>query len=310
MLSSNLYIVGWRGYIGQSLLNYLSKTGFKKQVFLYGRNNEVNGLTTELIDATLCQHDDFISKISQDSNPVVYYLANSFSPAESQSRALESVSSNLLPLISFLEDIKLVASKITFIFSSSGGTIYGDTGGEKCREDHALSPKTIYAANKLAQESYLQVYHCNYGLNYRILRIANPYGPGQVFKGGQGLIPAIMDSFKKNTPVKIYGDGSASRDYIYIDDLHDCFIKSASYEGDVRIFNVGSDSKYSILDIIESFNRHGIVVDTVRVKSDISVVNSISLDITRAKREFNWSPQTSLENGLKKYIDWYELTSQ
>lgn len=310
MLSSNLYIVGWRGYIGQSLLNYLSKTGFKKQVFLYGRNNEDNGLTTELIDATLCQHDDFISKIAQDNNPVVYYLANSFSPAESQSRALESVSSNLLPFINFLEDIKLVASKITFIFSSSGGTIYGDTGGEKCREEHALSPKTIYAANKLAQESYLQVYHCNYGLNYRILRIANPYGPGQVLKGGQGLIPAIMDSYKKNTPVKIYGDGSASRDYIYIDDLHDCFIKSASYEGDVRIFNVGSDSKYSILDIIESFNRHGIVVDTVRVKSDISVVNSISLDITRAKREFNWSPQTSLENGLKKYIDWYELTSQ
>jgi UDP-glucose 4-epimerase len=310
MLSSNLYIVGWRGYIGQSLLNYLSRTGFKKQVFLYSRNNEANDLTPDFIDATLCQHDDFVSKIAHDINPVVYYLANSLSPAESQSHAFESVNTNILPFIRFLEDIKSVASKITFIFASSGGTIYGDTGGEKCREDHALSPKTIYAANKLAQESYLQVYHCNYGLNYRVLRIANPYGPGQVFKGGQGLIPAIMESYKKKAPVKIYGDGSASRDYIYIDDLHDCFIKSASYEGDVRIFNVGSDSKYSILDIIESFNRHGIVVDTVKVKSDISVVNSISLDITRAKREFNWLPQTSLENGLKKYIEWYELTSQ
>ena len=310
MLSSNLYIVGWRGYIGQSLLSYLSRAGFKKQVFLYSRNNEANDHAPDFIDAKLCQHDEFVSMLAQDNNPVVYYLANSISPAESQSRAFESVNSNLLPFISFLEDIKSFASKVTFIFSSSGGTIYGDTGGEKCREDHALSPKTIYAANKLAQESYLQVYHCNYGLNYRVLRIANPYGPGQVFKGGQGLIPAIMDSYKKKTPVKIYGDGSASRDYIYIDDLHDCFIKSASYEGDVRIFNVGSDSKYSILDIIESFNRHGIVVDTVKVKSDISVVNSISLDITRAKREFNWSPQISLDNGLKKYIDWYELTSQ
>lgn len=310
MLSSNLYLVGWRGYIGQSLLNYLSRTGFKKQVFLYCRNDEANDLTPDFIDATLCQHEDFVSKIAQDINPVVYYLANSLSPAESQSRAFESVSSNLMPFIRFIEDIKSVASKVKFIFASSGGTIYGDTGGEKCREDHALSPKTIYAANKLAQESYLQVYQCNYGLNYRVLRIANPYGPGQVFKGGQGLIPAIMECYKKKTPVKIYGDGSASRDYIYIDDLHDCFIKSATYEGDVRIFNVGSDSKYSILDIIESFNRQGIVVDTVKVKSDISVVNSISLDITRAKREFNWSPQTSLENGLRKYFEWYELTSQ
>ncbi|MDN4622073.1 MULTISPECIES: NAD-dependent epimerase/dehydratase family protein [Pantoea] len=310
MLSSNLYIVGWRGYIGQSLLNYLGRTGFTKRVFLYSRNNEVESITHDFIDATLCQHDDFVSKIAQDNDPVVYYLANSISPAESQSRAIESVNTNLLPFIRFLEDIKSIASKVTFIFASSGGTIYGDTGGEKCREDHALSPKTIYAANKLAQESYLQVYHCNYGLNYRVLRIANPYGPGQVFKGGQGLIPAIMDSYKKKTPVKIYGDGSASRDYIYIDDLHDCFIKSAVYKGDVRIFNVGSDSKYSILDIIDNFNRHGIVVDTVKVKSAVSVVNSISLDITRAKREFNWSPQTSLEDGLKKYIEWYELTLQ
>ncbi|AIR85724.1 MULTISPECIES: NAD-dependent epimerase/dehydratase family protein [Pantoea] len=308
MLSSNLYIVGWRGYIGQSLLKYLGRTGFSKQVVLYKRKNEASTLVPNCINVSMSQHDDFIRKISQDDNPVVYYLANSISPAESQSLALESVSSNLLPFINFLEDIKSLASKVTFIFASSGGTIYGDTGGEKCHEDHVLSPKTIYAANKLAQESYLQVYHCNYGLNYRVLRIANPYGPGQVYKGGQGLIPAIMDSYKKNNPVKIYGDGTASRDYIYIDDLHDCFIKSACYEGDMRIFNVGSDSKYSILDIIDRFYRHGIIVETIKVKSDISVINSVSLDITRAKREFNWSPQTSLENGLKKYIEWYELT--
>ncbi|MFB6325695.1 NAD-dependent epimerase/dehydratase family protein [Pantoea deleyi] len=310
MLSSNLYIVGWRGYIGLSLLKYLSNTSFKRQIFLYSRDNETSDVAPDFVNATLCRHDDFVSKIVHDDNPVVYYLANSFSPAESQSHALESVSSNLLPFIRLLEDIKFVASKITFIFSSSGGTLYGDTGGEKCREDHALSPKTIYAANKLAQESYLQVYLCNYGLNYRILRIANPYGPGQIFKGGQGLIPAIMDSYKNKLPIKIYGDGSASRDYIYIDDLHKCFIKSALYEGDVRIFNVGSDSKYSILDIIEHFHRYGIVVDTVKVKSDVSVVNSIALDISRAKREFNWSPQTSLEIGLKKYIEWYESTLQ
>lgn len=309
MLSSNLYIVGWGGFIGQSLLNYLSRTGFKKQVFLYSRSNTADIVAPDFANATLCQHDDFVNKIAQDDKPVVYYLANSITPAESQSRALESVSSNLLPFIRFLEDIKSIANKVTFIFASSGGTIYGDTGGEKCREGHALLPKTIYAANKLAQESYLQVYQCNYGLNYRVLRIANPYGPGQVLKGGQGLIPAIMDSYKNNNPVRIYGDGSASRDYIYIDDLHDCFIKSAIYEGDVRIFNVGSGSKYSILDIIEKFNRHNIVVETVKVKSDVSVVNSISLDISRAKREFNWSPQTSLENGLKKYIEWYEINS-
>jgi len=308
MQSSNIYIVGWRGYIGQSLLNYLARVKFGSKVRLYIRQNEDESPCPDLIDAELCQHESFIKKLVSDDNPVVYYLANSISPAESQKRAFESVNGNILPFISFLEDIKSAAHKVTFIFASSGGTIYGDTGGEKCREDHALSPKTIYAANKLAQETYLQVYHCNYSLNYRVLRIANPYGPGQIFKGGQGLIPAIMDSHHKKIPVKIYGDGLASRDYIYIDDLNACLLKVANYTGEVRIFNVGSDSSYSILDILDKFKSHGIIVDAINVNSDVSIVNSISLDITRAKRELNWIPTTSLEDGLKKYIEWYELT--
>lgn len=305
MPSNNIYIIGWKGFIGLSFVKYLTEMNCYKKIFLYLREEDdaKSDIISERIIA--CHHRQFTNAILQDEKPIVFYLANSFSPIESQKYALESVTKNILPFITFLEDIKEAAKKIKLIFASSGGSIYGDTQGEACTENHTLSPKNIYAANKLAQETYLSVYHCNYGLDYKVLRIANPYGPGQFFKGGQGLIPAIMKAVNENHPLVIYGDGSAARDYIFIDDLNRCFIKIMDYQGDFRIFNVGSGIAHSILDIVECFRRNGLNVAIRHEPTNAAIVNSIKLDITRAKEHMDWSPALDIYQGISKYISWY-----
>ncbi|QEW31532.1 NAD-dependent epimerase/dehydratase family protein [Erwinia billingiae] len=310
MQSNDIYIVGWKGFIGTQFLAYLFEKKFTGNIFLYqrdGRSSEIPMLNSNVHGIF---YDEMVNHLLRSPKATVLYLANSYSPGESLKYAKESVTENILPFITLLESIKDNASNIKFIFSSSGGSIYGDTHGEYCKEVHNLSPKSIYAANKLAQEYYLDVYLKNYGLDYQVLRIANPYGPGQQLKGGQGLIPAVMNSVVNNTALTIYGDGTSQRDYLYIDDLADAIIASMNYTGSERIFNIGSGRPYSILDIIECFNTvHSQSVEYVHVNANASEVNSIVLDISRAKKAYKWSPKVSLEDGIAKYIKWYDLQS-
>lgn len=307
MLSNNIFLVGWNGFIGNSFLNYLIKNNFSNNIYLYAREKDKFIKSNFGRNVFLCEHNEFVDEIIKDKSPVVFYLANSLSPLESQSKALESVTKNIIPFITLLEDIKKFSKKISFILSSSGGSIYGDTNGEACGIEHSLAPKSIYAANKVAQETYLNVYHNNYGLNYHILRIANPYGPGQFLKGGQGLIPALLNAVRNNEKFTVYGDGTASRDYIFIEDLNDCFLKVAGYNHSSEIFNVGSGFTYSIIDIITCLRDNGLEVDVRYVPSNSSVVNSIKLDISKTIKKLGWKPKVSLDNGIKEYIRWYDL---
>ncbi|ENM2943188.1 NAD-dependent epimerase/dehydratase family protein [Escherichia coli] len=307
MHSNKIYIIGWSGFIGRQYIHYLDKTGFKGEVFLNSRADDEQKYTSSTDNITIkyVNYEEMITGLNC-SRSTVLYLANMYSPGESNIYPLNSVKENIIPFITFLEDIKNNASNIRFIFASSGGTIYGDSQeGECCSENHLLAPKTIYAANKIAQENYLNVYHVNYGLDYRIARIANPYGPGQILKGGQGLIPAILRSLLNNESLPVSGDGNGTRDYIYIDDLCSLFFSLSSYSGACRTFNAGSGKEYSIMEIISCFNAvHDRPIKYHHVKTESSVVSRIVLDISRAKNELGWSPKTSLSDGIRAFINW------
>jgi UDP-glucose 4-epimerase len=243
-------------------------------------------------------------KISE--NATIIYLANSYSPSESLKYIVKSVTENIIPMITLLNDIKSNAKNIRFIFSSSGGSVYGDTGGVLCNEKHSLEPKTIYAANKVAQEIYLDVFNINFGLKYIALRIANPYGPGQFVKGGQGLIPTIMRSISDGKAITIYGSGSSKRDYIYIDDLCDCILLACEYTGQEKVMNIGSGVPQSIndiLDCVENIAQQDILRN--HVEQLTQNVDSIVLDISKTIKELNWSPKTCLHEGMVKYIQWF-----
>jgi UDP-glucose 4-epimerase len=194
------------------------------------------------------------------------------------------------------------------VFVSSGGAVYGVPEKVPIPENHATNPVSFYGVSKLAIEKYMYAYGVNSRLNYVVMRLSNPYGPGQVNTKGQGLIPTIIESALLNKPLRIWGDGSSIRDYIYIDDVVDGLSRVISHEGNSSLFNIGSGLGNSILELvaqIEEITEKNISL-AFQTKRTFDAPANI-LDISLAKAELSWKPKTELRRGLEQTVRWNEM---
>ncbi|MCK5682293.1 NAD-dependent epimerase/dehydratase family protein, partial [bacterium] len=152
---------------------------------------------------------------------------------------------------------------------------------------------------------YLKLFHHLHGLDYTILRIANPYGERQRIGGTQGAVAVFLGHLKNREPIEIWGDGSVARDYLYIADLVAAILKASTIDGPVKIFNIGSGHSLILNDLLALL----IEVSGRRVKVTYkdarpcdSPVNF--LDCSRALVHLNWEPRFDLKTGLKRTWDW------
>jgi UDP-glucose 4-epimerase len=158
---------------------------------------------------------------------------------------------------------------------------------------------------KLAFVNFLFSYSAQHGLDYTILRLSNPYGPGQLNLRGQGLIPTIIEGGLTGQPVTIWGDGTSERDYLFIDDAVDAFSRAVTYKGSERIFNVASGAGTSILNLvseIEGLLHLPIKLNFEQRRPSDPLVNILNVDL--AKDVLGWIPSTSLGDGLQKTVEW------
>ena len=190
------------------------------------------------------------------------------------------------------------------LFISSGGTVYGK-GNPPFSEEDPTWPISSYGLQKVAIEKLLNLYAHLYGLDYRIVRPSNPYGPYQNPFGGQGVIAAFVQAALTGEDLVLFGDGSVIRDFLYLDDLVDGLLKILHHEGPSRVFNFGSGYGTSILDVAKT------VLSIIPSDSHIKFVNGRSvdvpesvLDMTRFKLEVGPMHQTSLEEGILRTADY------
>ncbi len=192
-----------------------------------------------------------------------------------------------------------------FVFASSGGTVYGITGARPVREDALTEPISAYGIGKLVVERYLSLYRHLYGLESRVLRIANAYGPHQDARHGQGLVAALLRRLLDDQPVEIWGNGDVVRDYIHIDDVVDAMLACLSHDGPGRIFNVGSGIGRSVAEVVRDASR--ITARTPRLthregrSADVPVN---ILDSDRLIRETGWRPRVGWDEGLRRTAEW------
>ena len=193
-----------------------------------------------------------------------------------------------------------MASKIKkIIFSSSGGTVYGIPQSMPVREENQTNPICSYGISKLAIEKYLILFKHLHNLDFVIIRPSNPFGSRQNPYGIQGVIPVFLRKILRGETIQIWGGGDVVRDFIYIEDLVDAFYRSMICNTVSNIFNIGSGKGHSLNNLLSIMRTvTGLDLSVTHTKSRTYDVPEIYLDITRASKELNWAPHTSLEQGI------------
>lgn len=193
------------------------------------------------------------------------------------------------------------------LFLSSGGTVYGVPTAVPLGEDSPQWPVSAYGVDKLALERTLHAHHHVHGLDYRIARVSNPFGPYQVPGRGQGVVAKMVDCARTGTPFPMMGDGGVIRDYFAVDDLSEALWRLARMEGPERVFNVGSGVGRSVkemLTLVEQATGRRLTVAPLPPRPQDAPANI--LDISRARRVLGWQPAVPLEEGLRRTLAWQE----
>jgi UDP-glucose 4-epimerase len=300
-------VTGGAGFIGAHLVDSLIGKGYRVRVLdripvdlhtSWQTSGQIEYLMGDFSDHSLID-------VAMKDVDIVYHLVSTTIPASSNIDPIFDVQSNLIGSLSLL-DLALKAGVKKVIFVSSGGTVYGKPKTLPIKENDATDPICSYGITKLAIEKYLHLYQELHGLEFMVLRLANPFGEGQR-PGAQGAIAAFMHKIVTEQAIEIWGDGSVVRDYIYIHDVIDVLVRGIEYSGKERVFNLGSGEGRSLNDIIKTLETvSGRPVERVYKTGRALDVPKSVLDISLIKRELNWQPSQDFAGDIGKTWNWFQ----
>lgn len=294
-------VIGAGGFLGTNLARCLASR--IKDVRCYGRRcsfpDALHGLswvTGEMADPRLAE--------TVAGCDVVIHLASTSTPATADRDVVADAEANVMGSLRLLEHC--VAGGVgRLVFVSSGGTIYGVPTVIPTPENAPTDPITAYGVAKLAVEKYLEIFRRRHGLDYRILRVANIYGPYQTAEKGQGVVAAFLARALTEMPLEIWGDGQVVRDYVFVSDVAEAIWAAMRHEGPHRVFNIGGGTGASVLQIaaaIENLIGHPLE-RRFRPARPVDVPISI-LDHALATKELKWNPVIGLDQGLALTLEW------
>ena len=236
---------------------------------------------------------------------LVFHLLASSTPESSNKDPLADLEANVAATLNLLEICRAAQTR-KLVFASSGGTVYGVPERTPIGEHHPTDPISAYGVSKLAVEKYLGLYHHLHGLDYAVLRFANPFGPYQDPFRRQGIIAAMAQAALDGRPAEIWGDGLVVRDFVFAPDAADAFLHAACHQGPSRIFNVGSGVGRSVLDVLDAIGEiMGLArIERVHKPGRPADVPVNILDIGLIGRELGWAPATPWPDAMLATIEW------
>ena len=302
----NCLVLGGGGFIGSHIVDTLVAAGHRVRVFEHPSCNPVN--LAGVAGRIELRYGDFTRPAelepALEGIDLVLHLVGTMLPASSNIRPLYDIESNLQGTVAMLEmAVKKGVKKV--VFASSGGTVYGIPETLPLTENSPTEPLSSYGIVKLAIEKYLQLFHHLHGLDYTVLRIANPYGERQNPAGAQGAVAVFLGRIKNRQPIEIWGDGEIARDYLYIGDLARAFLSACQNTHSTKLFNIGSGRPCTLnrlLDLLREVTGRPVAVDYRPARSCDVPVNY--LDCDRARRELGWEPEVEFRAGLERTWRW------
>lgn len=296
-------ILGGGGFLGKALLERLISEKFEIVVF-----DQVLPNLSKSQETIECIVADF-SNIQQveksiQSADVIVHLVSTTLPKGADAQLAGDLQSNVLATLQLLDKaIKYNVKKVIFV--SSGGTIYGEPICLPIDEKHPTNPRSSYAVTKLMIEKYLLLYQYMFGLNVKILRVANLYGEHQRTDRAQGAVGIFLSNALSGKPINIWGDGSIIRDYVYVNDVADAIVRAISYEGPESVFNISSGVGTSLNELAELIEQiTGCQIGKHYLQEREFDVHANVLSNQLAREELGWTPNTCLFEGITRTFNY------
>jgi UDP-glucose 4-epimerase len=215
---------------------------------------------------------------------------------------------NILGSLKLIEYAKNHAIK-KFIYISTGGAVYGEPEYLPCDENHPINPICQYGASKHTVEHYLYMYKVNYGLDYTVLRYPNVYGPRQDPHGEAGVVAIFSGQMLAGEQVVINGDGEQTRDYVYVGDCARANLLVSDQNVAAGIYNIGSGRGTSVNEIFASLRDiTGYKIAPIYGPAKVGETRYIYLSADKVAKDLNWAPTVSLEDGLRKTVDYFRVS--
>jgi UDP-glucose 4-epimerase len=309
-------ITGGLGFIGSNLAIRLVELGADVAVVDslipgYGGNRFNVGPVVDRVDVNISDiRDEYSLPQLLEGRDVVFNLAGQVSHIDSMERPRDDLEINCAAQLSLLEAVRRVSPAARVVFAGSRQQ-YGRPRFLPLTEDHPLHPIDVNGINKTAGESYHLLYHEVYGLETASLRLTNTYGPRMLMEHArQGFIAWFVRQAVEGEQIQIFGDGSQLRDFNYVDDVVDAFLRvGASGHAVGRVYNLGHPEPVSLRELTEvlldvagegSYTLVPFPEDRARID-----IGSVYADSSRIREELGWEPRVPLRDGLARMVEYY-----
>lgn len=307
-------VTGGAGFIGSTLVDRLLAEGHAVDVIddlssgslanlADARADRAHTFSFHQIDIREAAVTDLIARRKPD---VVFHLAAQADVRVSVARPAFDAEVNVVGSIHVLEGARQAGSR-KVVFASSGGTIYGapDPSELPVTEQQPQRPISPYGVAKKVVGDYLYAYRELHALEFTALALANVYGPRQDPHGEAGVVAIFAGRLLAGDPCTIFGDGTQTRDFVFVDDVVDAFVRAAD-KGSGLLANVGTGAETSVNHLYETMARAaGVDAPAVHAPARPGELDRSALDPGKAGLYLGWKPWTTLDEGSRAVLDWF-----
>ena len=307
-------VTGGAGFIGSTLVDRLLAEGHEVDVVddlssgsmanladaRAGADHKLNFHRMDIRDAAL------VELIERRRPEVIFHLAAQIDVRVSVADPVLDASINVIGSLHVLEGARRAGTR-KVVFASSGGTIYGAPEGDDLptKESHPQEPISPYGVAKKVVGDYLHAYRELHQLEYTALALANVYGPRQDPHGEAGVVAIFAGRLLAGEACTVFGDGGQTRDYVYVDDVVDAFVRAAEKGGGL-LLNIGTGVETSVTDLYATMAKVAGVDDPpVHAEARAGEVPRSSLDAGRAEIHLGWTPWTDLATGTGAVLEYF-----
>jgi UDP-glucose 4-epimerase len=304
-------VTGGAGFIGSTLVDRLLAEGHSVDVIddlstgslanlASARGSTDNDLSFHRLDI---RSPEVVELITRRSPEVIFHLAAQADVRVSVADPVFDADVNLLGTLRILEGARAAGSQ-RVVFAASGGTLYGepDVSELPLKESLPQHPLSPYGVSKKAALDYLLAYRSLHSLEFAALALANVYGPRQDPHGEAGVVAIFAERLLRGQTVTVFGDGEQTRDFVYVDDVVDAFVRAATKGGGL-VCNIGTGQETSVNTLLQVMaTQAGVVVEPDHKPLRAGELARNCLDPSRAGIQLGWSPWTELGVGTSATI--------